>query len=462
MMTVHSIRTASSDVDGQEDGVALFYALLVVLIVGGIIVVTFAASLTEQRQSAFELDFEDTLHVAEAGAEMGLQEVLADGTITNASSPSAFTGTEAEWAIEEASDPARTPFDVGEGEAVWLRPSSGSTEFVYGVGFVPSRDAYLAGTGETFVRVVRMEVGFTDPLTTGVYAFLANNIVNVSGGGSSAIYGSNGSIHTNGSFEPPTSSGFEVEGTVSFHDCDAPACSSPGYAETNTIVSLNAGTPEQVYATRTARDYVNDGDNWYDNCDGQWYVREVGSDAVPCNGDETLLAGNPPGFTGSTQNSSGAAGVYWFRNSAPDQNVDVQMSADDAVMTIITDGDINLPGGNSSFNWQSAYDGLHAYAGVDVTWGNVNVNADGIDCFDPDGLSPTERSIAAGIAPGIVYAGNNLNMSGNPTAVQISFIAQNEIRFSGGGDKCVVLETDGTGDLGGPGDPVVTQWDEVR
>ena len=148
---------------GQE-GIALFYALLVVLVVGGIIAVTMAAATTELNQSAFELDFEDTVHVAEAGVESTLQQLPEDNDYTNVAGPAAGADENA-WAIAAATKQTGGTYDLpaidtGEGDAVGIRPMGTNTEYVYGVGFTPSRDAFVNGVGDPYARVVRVQVGF--------------------------------------------------------------------------------------------------------------------------------------------------------------------------------------------------------------------------------------------------------------------------------------------------------------
>jgi len=430
----------------SEDGVALFYALLVVLIVGGIIAVTFASALSENRQAGAELDFEDTVHVAEAGAEAFLQELTTDATANSGvAGPSASGMSEYDWALDVALAETGGTFDlpaldVGEGETVAVRPTGADAEFVYGVGFVPNREAWVAQAGRPYVRVVKMQLGFSQSVFEGDFALLAGGNLDLNG--NFKIFGDNGAAHTNGALR------VNGNGTVDQGVTYSGSCSSGCSGSSNTTVSesptpvpIPAVDPFDTWDTDDASEIAGQNE-WYDYCSGVWYQRGE-NDVTPCSG--TVLPGGAPGWSGTSRSdTSTATGVYYFADASDDVNLGTSSGA----ITVIAAGDVDMgPTGNAA-PLTPRYPGLLVLAGGDVRY------------------SGNPSSVATVEDPAIVFANGSITFNGTINSVEIAWIARDELNsgtdYNGGGNNSITYNGGAAPDLGTDGFPIVIDWEEVR
>lgn len=439
-----------------EDGVAMFYALLVVLVVGGVVAVVMATSMGELRQSAAELDFEDSLHLAEAGLEITLQRLNEDSAYATVGEDGALvlgpTSVEEpfDWAVEAATEPnASSPsgynlpaVDFGEGEAVAIRPSGTHANYAYGIGFHPSRDAYADGHPEAYTRVVRVQMGFSDTEVAGEFAVLAG--VRISNtGGAYGVGGLNGSIHTNGELALTHDN---VDGTISYTgDCTGSVCAGdPDVEGPVEEVTLPEKTIDDIWGTPDAEEIASDGD-WFDYCDGTgrhtgvsgagWYQRGAGDDA-PCSGTKLVSPSQPDGWSALNFSSiKNPDAVYWI-----DSTSSVSVSHIDGPATVIAMGDIDFgPSGNDG-GMSAKYPGLLLFSEGNVTVSGNNVAS------DPDGA--------------IVYAGGDVDLLGTTDSVNIAYIAVGEVIVHGTAQ--VSYNGDAVADLGGDSEPLVLEWDEIR
>lgn len=426
----------------NEDGFALFYALLVVLVVGGIIAVTMATAQSELRQSAFELDFEDTVHVAEAGLEVMLQD-LAEDADTTSPVPGRAPGDDAhDWAMAAATEEDASGFtlpaiDVGEGEAVAIRPSATDTEFVYAVGFTPSRDAFVNGDGESHARVLRLKIGFTSTEVEGNHAVTVGGNMSISSSGYQ-ITGSQGSMHVNGAADIKvnnTSKGISYSGSCSDLCDDDSGVTGP--VEPKPIPDL---TIEDPWGTGDATAIVAE-DDWFDYCDGQWYQREDG-DVAPCTGAPVAT---PDGWSSNLKFDGSSVGdpdaVYWI-----DDPSTVEISKVTGRMTVIARGDIHMGSSSNSGPMEARYPGLLLFSEGDMDLGG---NA---EASDGDGA--------------LVYVKGSLTLRGTMNSVGVSYMARDaEVlgsEYKGSGNGIVRYDGGAIADLGGNPTPLVLRWDEIR
>ena len=440
-----------------EEGIALFYALLVAIVVAGIVTVVAVTSMGEVRQSAFELDFEDTLHVAEGGLEVALQEldgssqyttIGADGTpvLGPGSSEDTF-----EWAVNAATATSSTSpsgynlpaIGFGEGEAVAIRPEGRDANYVYGVGFTPSRDAYPENA---YVRVVRSRVGFTDTEVDGEFAILAGQEL-AGGSGAYGVGGLNGSIHTNGTLSLKQD---YVSGTISFSDpagCTGDVCPPDDEHVIGPVppASVPSSTIDDIWKRPAARQVAEEG-TWYDYCDGTgrhtgnqgkgWYIRDADNDDAPCTGQWLTGSVEPDGWNGldlKDVNDTGA--VYWI-----DSTSEVTVTKASWRLSVMALGNIRFSTSANAPGMRARYPGLLMYSEGDV---DVGGNATSVD---PDGS--------------IIYAGGDLTLRGTTSSVGISYVAQGTATVSGTAQ--VSYDGNARADIGGDGDPLFLGWEEVH
>ena len=421
-----------------EAGIALFYALLVVLLVGGIVAVTLASAQTELRQSAFELDFEDTVHVAEAGVEAKLQQLPTDNGLTDPVPGPAPTDDEHDWAVATATATDGSgayvldAIDTGEGETVAIRPTGANSEFVYGVGFTPSREAFVNGDGEPYVRVVRVQVGFTSTVVPGLDAVQVDGSIKIDSN-AYKITGTQGSLHANGvadiskdnTDEGITYSGSCVSGSVG--TCEV---------EPKDIPLLEIEDP---WGTDEAFTIAGEGD-WYDYCGGSWYLRGA-TDTTPCSG--TLVVGGLSEWSGlSLSQATDLNRVYWI-----DDPGTVQISKVAGPATVIARGDIVIGPSANVPAMTPRYPGLWLFTESDL---DVGGNAEG----------------ASDATPAIAYARGTLTLRGTMNTDGIAFIAKDAeligSAYKGGGEGIVNYNGGAAADLGGDGTPLVLRWEELR
>lgn len=449
-----------------EDGVALFYALLVVLVVGGIAAVVFATAAGEIRQSAFELDFEDSLHLAEAGLEVVLQELEADSSFSTIGADSdpvlgpLSTDDTFDWAFAAAmernasdTDYNLPAVDFGEGEAVAIRPSGTDANYAYGIGFHPNRDTFLAGLeagleSGGYVRVVRAQMGFTDTDVAGQFAVLAGTGI-INNSNAYAVGGLNGSIHTNGTLDL---SNDNVTGTISYSgDCAKNSiCEDDPDVELRSEVALPSRTIDDVWGTQPNPNPISEeiaqAGDWFDYCDGTgrhnpaggpgWYQRGTNNPA-PCTGTKLTGADTPPeGWSGLNFSAvTDPDRVYWV-----DSATGVSVSKINGAATVISKSDIAFgPSGNDG-GMTPRYPGLLLFTEGDVTVSGNNQSS------DPDGA--------------IVYAGGDIKLANGSDSVNIAYIAVGDVFLNG--SASVSYDGDAVANLGGASKPLLLEWGEVR
>lgn len=442
----------------RDEGIALFYALLVTLVVGGVVAVVFATALGEQRQAAFEVDFEDTIHVAEAGAEIYMGRLVGDNSQTSGiDGPEALGSTDAsQWAIDAALKPDGTGYDLDavtlpEGEVVALRPDGEDAEFIYGVGFTPSREAYEAhlatGAGEAYARVVRVQIAFAPNTFEPDHAMLTGGNLKLSG--SYKIYGSSGSVHTNGAITIDGSTGTADSGVSYSGSCNGGCDQASGPVAQQEISAISIkdfwGTPSPGNENPAAIQIAGEED-WYDYCSGTWRQRSIG-DSEPCQGK--VVDSSDPNiepWTGLNYNNPAVDGsaVYYF---AGDYDIDIKEPSGE--VTFITGGNVSIGPSANSDPPTARYPGWYVVAEGDVT---VSGNATG-DTFETGDSS-------------IVWSNGTIHIGGTVKTNGVAFVGVDGgdvgSSYSGGGAGSITYNGDAFGVLPGEKVPIVVQWDELR
>lgn len=195
----------------EESGIALISVMLAIIILGGIAAVFIATAISQTRASGIGRDLENAVHVAEAATDDVLVNLNADLDYRTSYDPGgtddhvylqSYDGTvytdEKAWARAVADDTANQAVVTlsGGGEGVAIRPLDPSTsepmDLVFGVGYVPSRAAALAGQGR--VRVLKLQV--QPSVFSPADAFLVNGDLTIGGGASTD--GITGNVHSNG------------------------------------------------------------------------------------------------------------------------------------------------------------------------------------------------------------------------------------------------------------------------
>lgn len=310
----------------DQSGVALVFALLAVIILGGLAIVFVSRAYTQQRVTGIEQRYETTIHVAEAGVDNLIAELNHDFELTTEapdSSPHVYSPASSDadderaWALDIAENRcALVPTSAlvpSAGEACAIRPelSSGQpADFVFGVGFVPSRDAAQE------IRVVK--VGIALGAFVPAKAILAEGDINPFG---ITICGANRDVHSNGSIVveggadtvspgtnpndgcPDTGSG-DVTSAGSFSQAPnadiGPGSGLTGITET--IPPVSALAAYQRFLDPNSEDFNTVyRDNWFNLCinaSGQMEVRSPaydGSGALildPCSASGDLVFPN--------------------------------------------------------------------------------------------------------------------------------------------------------------------------
>lgn len=191
----------------DESGVALVFALLAVIILGGLAVVFVSRAYTQQRVTGVEQRYETTIHVAEAGVDNLISALNNDFELTTeapddtphvydppTAPDSSDPDDERAWAVDIAQNRCTlvsTAATGGVGEACAIRPvlSSGApADFVFGVGFVPSR------SNAQEIRVIKVGVALGAFVPAKAILTNANlNPFNIT------ICGEHRDVHSNGS-----------------------------------------------------------------------------------------------------------------------------------------------------------------------------------------------------------------------------------------------------------------------
>lgn len=340
----------------DEDGIALFVALLGIIVLSGLSTLFLARTLTEQRASGVSRNNEIAVHAAEASAEEVLSRVNVSTTAAPyttadpSGSPHEYDATsfasvddERAWAIQQATNAVTADpdalLDTREGEAYGIRPvdpSGAPVDVIFGVGFVPA-----FGAENVRIRVVKYQID--EDLFTPAFAFLAGADLPINGNGSILAPGCStdpddcdADVHVNGDVLKGSSGSYVIEGRVSVANGTCPS----GGVIVGGCVATSDGAEEEPVPDVEARDFYNrEVDNlnpdssgapteWYDLCpDGT--VRGP-SAAGPCDPTQPVIwpDGSGTRFRGwqwrNPQNTWQAtavdSGVYYVYQADADVN----------------------------------------------------------------------------------------------------------------------------------------------
>lgn len=338
----------------DDHGVALVAALLAVIILSGVAVVLVSTSVAESRSTGNERDFENAMHVAEAGADEVIATVnVLEDHVTTGTAPCdagivldlSTTDTEAEqrqWAIEQVTDCDLPALQSGDrGEAFGFRPvdtAGDPLDMIFGVSYVPSFD------NPKRTRVVKLQ--YDRELFMPAHGIQTCGDLNI--GGSATVEGDKGSVHANGDVAID-GNGYSIEksltATGSISGTTANAGSSETFAEEEFCPEIAANDFYVHSQDPQYRCYDNPGDSgcatskpeaepdgtskpilWYDLCpDG--HVRKAGTGASPCTGASvwTGPSGNYNGWkfgNGDWKSPNGIkTGIYYvYRSDVDDIN----------------------------------------------------------------------------------------------------------------------------------------------
>ena len=413
----------------DESGVALLYAILVAIVIGGLVTVIVARTLTETRASDFEEEYEDAFHVAEAGAEVYLQQVAEDASI-NSGLTGPAEGSTAEqqraWAVAQAD--AADPGDlvsigdpVNGGEAIALRPDTNFSNFIYAVGYKPNRAAFLAGQQNATQRVIAFQLGAVGGPFSGNFAVLTEGPLRFDGS-ALEISGTLGAAHTNSQLTI-SGSGVEIQKGVSYSADDgtpknAPICdvdAEPCLEKTarETLPEVAAENLYDKYGSLTP---------WYEFCAGTWRVKAdtVCDGAAVTGAAATNLAGwwdvkNPTmTFTGTGSNVDA---VFYIADSGG-RRVILGDLVGGETFTIVTTGDLeitsNKVGGTNS-------------KGEDIV---VSPKIPGILVAADGDISMNGNDKLVSDPEGFVAAGGSLSFGGTPFSEGVAWLATDEIDSS--------------------------------
>ncbi|MBW3663976.1 MAG: hypothetical protein KY469_12815 [Actinobacteria bacterium] len=306
----------------NEDGVALFMALLGVIVLSGLAILFTSRAITESRQTGSERDFENAIHVAEAGVDHVIVDLNDDDELVTSfgGSPhhydadgdgdadsadlTATQDQETQWAVDVARTSCTLVSTQSDGEACGIRPQlddGTALPWVFGVGFVPDR----ANPVKTRVIKIEWDKGFFSPQQ----AILTNGNLNFGGD----ICGVSADVHSNGTVT--LSGGAD---TTSCADPDGNVTGSDGYVPAGgSATGPDSGhTPDTVFtlppiSARSVRDdeVTTHQDEWYELCydaSGVGTVRRPYTEdgagtrtiVAPCQGDILWTEGQSAHFRG--------------------------------------------------------------------------------------------------------------------------------------------------------------------
>lgn len=455
----------------DEDGAALVFALLAVIIVGGIASVMIVRATSQNTATKVERAFEQAIHLAEAGLDdviVELNRTLSYVTTTPSGQPHEYTASlsasDAEqraWALSIASatdqcDVVATPSvdDAGKGEFCAIRPKLPGAggellPWVYGVSFVPSRSA-----ADPEIRVVKMQ--FDEGFYVPPRAILTQG--NLTLGGSLNIGGANGSVHTNGSATinggAVTTTG-PVTSTGSFSGgCGGCGTGSGPVDDTIPLPNVSAIAAYKREARTHAEEFdATSGDysgEWFDLCsNGTVQVPAFDANDVPApcgalSGNRILYDANDPnqpsrfrGWTwrpsrgewsaggGGNNNVSSPLtdGVYYVHHA----NAEISGSVDTGVrLTVIVDAHgVNDPAAGTDTTcppggWSGGESGSFSITGV----GGGNFKSFVGDLlFLTDRDFKTSGNMVGTTLNGVIAAHEQLDIGGTPN-VQGAVIAE--------------------------------------
>lgn len=313
----------------DESGVALVFALLAVIIVGGMAGVMLVRAAGQTTATRSERVHEQALHLAEAGVDEVIEKLNTDEeyvtTYDDDGDPAtpgvehvvdfptdgtASQETERTWAVATATTSCdRATLDEGEVCAIRPLDAAGTPlDWLFGVSFTTD------GNNDPRTRVIKMQ--FDEGVLVPTRAILTEGDLTL--GGNLTIGGSNGTVHTNGDV---TVNGGSVTttGPVTSTGTFTGGCSSCGEGsgqvdDPETIVPISAEAAYYENVTEFE-------DDWYDLCsDG--HIRRPGS-AGPCTGPsvyDATVAGAAARYNGWAW-STGPGGALWSAGGGSGSNV---------------------------------------------------------------------------------------------------------------------------------------------
>lgn len=215
----------------NEDGIALVFAMFVVLALAGLAVLFVGNSLSSSRQSGIERNREVAIHAAESAAEDLFTQInVVEETFTATDTDFPLTGTDSaqrQWALDEAAAVSESDLVTsGSGQGYAIRPDDPSVpdtdcppsesppcvqplDLVLTVGWSPSRQAWLDDDRNSRVRVVKMQIttGFFSPMDA---LFVCGDLTL----GSATTQGIAGNVYVNGDVTT-TGNSYQIDGDLS-------------------------------------------------------------------------------------------------------------------------------------------------------------------------------------------------------------------------------------------------------
>jgi len=408
-----------------DDGVALPFALLVAILLAMLSSLFIANALMENRASFQSEQHESTLHVAESGAEVGVERVMSAADPAAAVWDEPLPDEEAtdldalrSWAEEQAATVTAdcdglSPDEAGScvvrtasGEATFLRPQSEVGDplpLVLGVGYTPTK----ADPQRT--RVVMLEFGSSSAAWQAEHAFLADGDVTV--GGNVKLRGDGGSLHSNGDLAM-SGGAYEVDGSLTWTE-DGPSCGED-CSNVNGISGRHGpvALPEYVtaldlYESDKAEELKNQGE-WVDLCpDGS--VREPTLHAAePCEGK---AADSTYGWAldGATWSNDG--------NATIDSDMTYYIHGRDAKLT----GNGSVPGGAFSIILER----VDGQGGTFEGAGNTGIapHYPGLLIWAEGDVDLRGTFGGTSELPGVIGAGGTVSLGGNFGSDGVAYLA---------------------------------------
>lgn len=247
---------ASKRARNEEQGLAIASVAILGAFLVMVTVVVMLRSMTEQGLTRDDRLFEQSLHTAEASIDFALAEFVSDP---------AFNTTHTKAAVDTKDEVIAAAIDIyngsgisapvqsqalhetGEGVSIAVKPLDAAV--LYGVGFSPSVEAYLAGTGKARVVVSELGPPFWSPqqaILVGGPLRLEANLDNRD----VEMFGDGGWVHANGDIQ--FKDGKSVD---NIHGCLTAS------GEPDTVTKDNGDPRYEADHQKVEGPYTNDVDN---------------------------------------------------------------------------------------------------------------------------------------------------------------------------------------------------------
>ncbi len=269
----------------NEEGIALIFVLVAVLIIGAVAILMFRSAQFEVRATGQAAAQEAAVHAAEGGAEIVFGMLHDDSAFSTGTNALPFDNERA-WVLGHSYDdvPTEAHFEIRDGLGYGIGPVEiDGKRYVYGVGLIGADlDNPIS------VRVIRAEL----TPTSGLFGagILAGGDVTFLDGGSATI---NGNIHANNNLT------INQNATVT-RNATASGDYTEGHGNVNVSGTASGGnSPLDVPHVTALELHAEHADEvtWYDLCrDGnQGVVYENSPPGEPCDGDEVARVNSGPG-----------------------------------------------------------------------------------------------------------------------------------------------------------------------